>query len=31
MRKRQDLDARIRMVLELEQSIADNSELIDRS
>jgi peptide chain release factor 2 len=29
MRKRQDLDSRINMVLELEQSIADNSELIE--
>lgn len=28
MRKRQDLDSRIKTVLELEQSIADNSELI---
>ena len=28
MRKRQDLDSRIKMVLELEQSIADNTELI---
>jgi peptide chain release factor 2 len=29
MRKRQDLDNRIKMVLELEQSIADNTELIE--
>ena len=29
MRKRQDLDSRIKMVLELEQTIADNSELIE--
>jgi peptide chain release factor 2 len=29
MRKRQDLDSRIRMVLELEQALADNSELIE--
>ncbi|MFM8747497.1 MAG: peptide chain release factor 2 [Aestuariivirga sp.] len=29
MRKRQDLDTRIKTVLELEQSIADNSELIE--
>ena len=28
MRKRQDLDSRIKMVLELEQTIADNTELI---
>ncbi|MCA3572488.1 MAG: peptide chain release factor 2 [Aestuariivirga sp.] len=29
MRKRQDLDSRIRMIRELEQSIADNTELIE--
>ena len=29
MRKRQDLDSRIRTVLELEQSISDNTELIE--
>ena len=29
MRKRQDLDSRIKMVLELEQTIADNTELIE--
>ena len=29
MRKRQDLDSRIKMILELEQSIADNTELIE--
>ena len=29
MRKRQDLDTRIKTVLELEQAIADNSELIE--
>ena len=29
MRKRQDLDNRIRTVLSLEQAIADNSELIE--
>ena len=29
MRKRQDLDNRIRIVLRLEQSIADNTELIE--
>ena len=29
MRKRQDLDSRIKMILSLEQSIADNTELIE--